>query len=157
MIEAIRPVLDKFPTNQIDDLAELAILSGFEAWARQHLQERVSDHFRKRAWPTQEEILSILNDAAAVVPEGSVAPHNVHGFANLLSATEARLGVIGILRHWLHEASDPNRLIVAAIVIDAIGTGADLVWWTQEQPEDVLLRDVWSAVLFTLLRRQWHS
>jgi len=157
MIEAIRPVLDKFPTNQIDNLAELAILSGFEAWARQHLQERVSDHFRKRVWPTQEEVLSILNDAAAVVPEGSVAPRNVHGFANLLSATGARLGVVGILRHWLHEASDPNRLVIAAIVLDAIGTDADVDWWTQEQPEDVLLRDVWSAVHFTLLRRQWHS
>ncbi len=157
MLEAVRPVLERFPTNQIDSLAEVAILSGFEGWARRHLQERVSDHFRKRVWPTREEIKSILNDAAAVVPEGSVAPHNVYGFANLLSATGARLGVIDILRHWLHEASNPNRLVVAAIVLDAIGTGADLDWWTQEQPEDVLLRDVWSAVHFTLLRRQWHS
>lgn len=157
MLEAVRPVLERFPTNQIDKLAELAILSGFEAWARRHLQERVSDHFRKRVWPTHEEILSILNDAAAVAPKDSVAPRYVHGFANLLSATGARLGVIDILRHWLHEASDPNRLVVVAMVLDAIGTGADLDWWTQEQPEDVLFRDVWSAVHFTLLRRQWHS
>lgn len=157
MLEAVRPLLERFPANQIDNLAELAILSGFEAWARRHLQERVSDHFRKRVWPTQEEILSILNQAAAVVPEGSAGPHNVLGSANLLSATGTRAEVNEIVRHWLHEPRDPNRLVVAAIVLDAIGTGTDLDFWTQEQPEDVLLRDVWSAVQFTLLRRQWHS
>lgn len=157
MLEAVRPVLERFPTNQLCRLAELAILSGFEGWARRHLQERVSDQFRKRVWPTQEEILSILNEAAEVVPESPIAPHNVLGFANLLSTTGTRLGVIDIIRRWLHEAKDPNRLVVAAVVVDAMGTGADLDWWTRERPEDVRLRDVWSAVQFTLLRRQWHS
>jgi len=157
MLEAIRPVLDKFPADQIDNLAELAILSGFERWARQHLQERVPDHFRKRVWPTQEEVLSILNDAASAVPEGPVAPHNVDGFADLLSATRTRLDVVGTLQEWLYETNDPNRVVVAAIVLDAIGTGADVEWWTREEPEDTQLRAVWLAVRFTLLRRQWHS
>ena len=158
MLDALVPVLDRFPTRERERLAELAVGAGFAAWVQEHLLDAILAEKSKRFWITAEDVGSVLTAAAKVVPEGELAVFQTPGFLRLEERANSMIDVMQVVREWLGSSPNGNQLTIAAMLLAASGSSRDIDWWQEmKPPRDAPEYTPWSNALYILRRRRWQS
>lgn len=157
MLDALVPVLDRFPTRERERLAELAVGAGFAAWVQEHLLDVVLAEKSKRFWITPEDIVKTLTAAAEVVPEGVMEAIKTPGFFRLEDRGSSVIDMMQVVKTWLGSSPNGNQLTIAAMLMAASGTSRDIDWWQDVKPEDEPARSAWRNAMYILRRRRWKS
>jgi len=156
MLDALRPVLDRFPSQERRMLAEVTILSGHEYWVQLHLPDITMPVVRDGIHMlTQEQVITALDNEVARMPTGPLSP--TQWDFRLLQYGQATIDLMQVVCEWLGTEVDGNRLIIAALLLEARGTGRDINWWQECEPRDNDMHVIWANTLATLRRRRWRS
>ncbi len=157
MLDALVPVLDRFPASERERLAELAVRAGFARWVREHLTDVVLAGKSKHFWITSEDVVATLTAAAEAVPKGVRAVIKTPGFFRLEDRSSSVMDMMEVVRKWLGSSPNGNQLTIAAMLIATSGTSRDISWWQDVEPEDEPAHTAWRKALYILRRRRWQS
>lgn len=156
--DALLPVLDKFPRQELIFLADIAVNSGLASWARANLAGLLNGD-QSKYWFTEDDAIETLNDAVQRVHEGQEAVEKTTRFYQLHHERRNTFDVRALVRQWMGEMPTAEQLIVGAMVIVHAGSGEDAVWWknlTVPEASEVAKR-VWTNTKYLLRRRRWQK
>lgn len=165
MLNCVVPVLSRFGEEDRIDLAHRALRAGHVDWVQQHLRHIVQNNKRLTHWITEEDIVQALNDAAQLTDEGKTefeiwrdAPnYNLLSLSNDEVFRHYGANTSTVLKSWTTTDLTDTKIAVAARILNSIGTGQDLDWWKQLNPNDESTNIIWKDTLFYLKRRKWHT
>jgi hypothetical protein len=158
MLDALVPVLDRFPEQERSWLAMLAADSGLSDWAQEHSLKVNLYKGELRYWLTEETAVETLNAAAANVPGGVNAVERTEKFYELKEERRVSFNVRSLLKTWLGTSPESNHIIVAAMLLVNIGRGEDAAWWNKlELAENDPAYEAWANTLYLLRRRRWQK
>lgn len=176
MLDAVAPLLHFFSEEDLRSLTDVVINAGRADWAEANGLERVT-HIDFRTSPQQEETaggikltgewkhwlneddaIDILNAAAQAVPGGARQVERTEDFYEIESpGKKLCFDLRELLRRWLGSSPEPNRLVVASMLLAGIGTGDDVEWWKSLEPDTSShAHEPWSNAMYSLRRRRWH-
>lgn len=176
MLDAVAPLLHFFSEEDLRSLTDVVINAGRADWAEANGLERVTHiDLRKspqqeetvgginltgewRHWLNEDDAINILNAAAQAVPNGARQVERTEDFYDLESPSKKlSFDIRGVLRRWLGSSAEPNRLIVASMLLATIGTGDDVEWWRALEPDTRSdAHEPWANAMYSLRRRRWH-
>lgn len=101
----------------------------------------------------------MLNDAARVVPLGVQQVKRTDNFYEIRSRSKkVSFDARAMLKRWLGQSPEPNKLIVAAMLLSSLGTGDDVEWWEGLEPDrSGAAYEPWSNTFYMLRRRRWQK
>lgn len=112
-----------------------------------------------RYWLNRHDAREIFDEAARTVRDGpdkverSPDYHEIERGDKRLSfdAREA-------LREWIEQSTEPDKIVVAGVLLARIGVGADAAWWARLDPGvDGNTNQTWADTLYILRRRRWQK
>lgn len=111
-----------------------------------------------RYWLSRDDARKVFDAAARAVRHGpnkvrrSPHYHDIErGGKNLGFAPREAL------REWIEKSKEPDKIIVAGMLLEKIGIGEDAEWWKRLEPGlDSRARQTWEDTLYTLRRRRWY-
>ncbi len=161
MLDAITPVLDRFPEDSLKWLADLALSNGFEKWAIENLEAVLRNtEWRKFDWVFVENIITTLAEAAQYVDKGfDVVAKNSSLYGLEISYREKReymANPVDAAKLLLKDTVNSNNFMISARIISKFGSVNDVDWWLSQKPIDGSLIVVWEHTLYHLKRRRWQ-
>lgn len=162
MLDAIEPVLRFLPEREQSYLASLVVNAGRADWAESQGLKRVTRGFKNgklRNWINEEDALVSLNAAARAVPQGVRRVKRTVNFYHIKSqSNKIAFNTRKLLRRWLGAAPSPESLIVGAMLIASFGTGEDVEWWAELEPDEGGgSYEPWLNALYILRRLRWQK
>ena len=144
MLHALTPVLNRFSPSELgSSLGHLALLSGHRDWVRQH----IIPHRHNDRDP------NFGRDRCRIAAWMGRQPAQVD---RLVRERETLFdSIVEVLRNWLSAVPVSEQMLVAANLVEEVGTGADLEWWTAVPIPSESAREV-ERVTWLLRRRRWH-
>jgi hypothetical protein len=161
MLDVVAPVLHRFSEASHYWLITLFINAGRADSLESHGLERKVRAFKGqlRCWLNEADGRKVLNAAARSVPYG---PQDVRRSANYFDierqSNSLSFDSRKVLRKWIEATKKPNNVVVAGMLLAQIGTGEDLQWWYQLEPDrDAAAHEIWSDSIYILRRRRWQK
>ena len=155
MLEPLTPHLQRFDAKDCRLFAELAIASGLDTWAEEHVPEAAVSSINRIH--TKSGLTAALDAIAAEIPSGPRAVEHAV-LAEGLIHRDGHVKELGpTLRRWLGADPGLQRFVTAAVVLQELGSGADHAWWLEIEPSDHEVLAVWSQVRWMLSYRLWHA
>lgn len=157
MLNSLVPAIDRLNKRERERLAWLAAAAGYVQWVEEHLPDMVAAETSRHFVTTGEDIVAALDSACAAIPDGPRAVYD-SGIFRAIHAPGPMIDPIETTRRWLESSSDSNRLIVAAMILMALGSGLDIGWWQGVEPlKNDSAHTPWGNALYFLMRRRWQS
>lgn len=159
MLDTLVPILNIFPTDQLEHLAELAVRAQFIGWTEQYLSDVLQKKRCKHFWLMDEDIVETLWAASNAVPDGIQAMRRIPDFFRLEDKATSGCDIVEVARRWLGASPTSSQLTVVATILAFSGDGDDLKWWQGLEPskEDSSAHGHWENALYILKRRRWQS
>lgn len=161
MLNAILPLIHLFSAMDQDQLAFLILHAGRTEWAEAHGVRGVRSSLNGAVtlWLSEDGAIKTLNEAARAVPQGVQQVERTEWFYELRTwdkrvSFDPRV----VVKQWLSDSLEPDKLIVAAMLLSSFGTEEDLEWWQGLEPGGVgNYYEAWSNTLYVLRRRRWQQ
>jgi len=161
MLDALVPVLHHLTDKNRSNLAMLLVNAGRADWAESHDLRRVTQTpmGKLRNWLNEEDAITTFNAAARTVPLGVNRVRRTPNFYEIeRQGNKISFDTRVVLKRWLGPSPESNKVIVAAMLLARIGTGADVGWWEELMPDrSEPTYEPWSNTQYILRRRRWHK
>lgn len=161
MLVTMEPVLHRFHEWDQRQLAQLALGSQFGDWVIEQGLYRSLQSLNKHLWPVENEVLATLDAAARAVADGPVTVDKTPGLFQLELHYERQafspFDIKAVIRNWVGDPPEVNKVVVAAILLSRIGSAEDLMWWQPLRPQGEPARTAWGNTLYMLQRQRWHT
>jgi hypothetical protein len=160
MLNAILPVIQFFSDEDQEQLAFVILNAGRTDWAEAHGIKRVISTFKGELtlWLNEDDAIVTLNEAASAVAQGVEQVERIDHFYEIKRrSNEISFDVRAVLKRWLGPSPEPNKLIVAGMLLSSLGTGDDIEWWEALEPDKGgTSYETWSNTFYLLRRRRWQ-
>ena len=156
MLDSLLPVLERFTASEKEELAELAVNSGFSEWVEEHLLETVKSERCWHFWLRPDEVPDVLSKAAQSVPSGYTEVL-YSGFSRIQRKGLPTSDILQLVQAWLGTSASPEQLIVAAMMMAAHGRANHIDWWKSVEPDMPKVHKEWQNALYAVQRRHWQS
>lgn len=156
MLDAVAPFVDRFPEDERQRLAEIALRAGQHAWAIRNLPQWIpTNHVQ---WSDSTAGLVALDVIAAAFGDDSEFRHALFRLEGDLRHSELKGSeVLARIREWLDRGIDERKIVVAAIIVGWVGTGDDELWWADLSPPAGIAHEAWADTQYVLRVRRWTA
>lgn len=85
--------------------------------------------------------------------------YSITSNTGLRERDKSAVEIMPVLRKWLNQVRDINRLTIAAVITAEFGSAGDIAWWMQqwEVAGEEPAYTAWLNTLFILRRRRWQE
>jgi hypothetical protein len=163
MLDAITPVFNCFTERDRGMFAFQASSNGFPKWADKVFSDASEEYesekwTAKKRWLTKDDALATLNELSEKASNGINEVEKSQGFYQLDRNREICFDLRELLKFWVNEKNEPNRINIAAMLLKSVGEGDDSEWWSKVMPaKNMSTFKNWRDTLYLLRRRRWQK